>query len=131
MLHGRPSSRFLNVFACCIAKIVVGTKTATCLLSATALKAALIAISVFPKPTSPQTSLSIGMVFSISCFTAIVVFNWSGVSSYIKDASNSCCKKLSGENSKPTCSFLLAYSLIRSYAIFLTLVLVLDLVFCH
>ena len=74
-VHGSPSSLLLNDFACCIAKIVVGTNMATCLLSATALKAALIAISVFPKPTSPHTNLSIGIVFSISCLTAIVVFN--------------------------------------------------------
>jgi len=35
--------------------MVVGTRIATCLPLSTALKAALIAISVFPKPTSPQT----------------------------------------------------------------------------
>ena len=51
---------------------VVGTRTATCLLSATALKAARIATSVFPNPTSPQTRRSIGRSLSISALTSIV-----------------------------------------------------------
>ena len=40
--------------------MVVGTSIAVCLLSAADLKAALTATSVLPKPTSPQTSRSIG-----------------------------------------------------------------------
>ena len=48
---------------------------------AAALNAALIATSVFPKPTSPHISLSIGTGDSISCFTSLVAFCWSGVSS--------------------------------------------------
>ena len=52
--------------------MVVGTKTATCLLSATALNAARIATSVFPKPTSPQINLSIGISFSMSAFMLAV-----------------------------------------------------------
>ena len=52
--------------------MVVGTSTATCLLSLTALNAALTATSVFPNPTSPHTSLSIGQLSSISFFTALV-----------------------------------------------------------
>ena len=40
MLQGNFFNRFLNVLLCCKASIVVGTNTATCLLSATALKAA-------------------------------------------------------------------------------------------
>ena len=43
-------------------KTVVGARIATCLLSATALKAALMAISVLPKPISPQINLSIGLM---------------------------------------------------------------------
>ena len=52
--------------------MVVGTKTATCRPLSTALKAALMATSVFPKPTSPQTSRSMGRSLSISSLTAAV-----------------------------------------------------------
>ena len=45
---------------CWAESTVVGTSTATCLLSSTASKAARMATSVFPKPTSPHTSRSIG-----------------------------------------------------------------------
>ena len=41
---------------------------------------ALIAISVFPNPTSPQTKRSIGKGPSISFLTSSVVLIWSGVS---------------------------------------------------
>ncbi|OQA84529.1 MAG: hypothetical protein BWY27_01494 [Bacteroidetes bacterium ADurb.Bin234] len=61
--------------------MVVGTNTATCLLSQTALKEARMATSVLPNPTSPQISLSIGKPASISFLTSLVAFNWSGVSS--------------------------------------------------
>src|SRR5690606_32795188 len=44
-------------------------------------KAARIATSVFPKPTSPHTRRSIGFSFSISSLTAAVAVVWSGVSS--------------------------------------------------
>ena len=91
-LQGNAANRSWKVLKCCIASTVVGTRTATCLESATALKAALIAISVLPKPTSPQTKRSIGCGFSISIFTSAVAFAWSGVSSYIKEDSNSACK---------------------------------------
>ena len=47
--------------------------------------------TILPKPTSPHTSLSIGCGFSISSLTSCVVLSWSGVSSYIKEASSSCC----------------------------------------
>ena len=52
--------------------MVVGTKIATCFPLSTALKAALTATSVFPKPTSPQTKRSIGRSFSISRFMSAV-----------------------------------------------------------
>ena len=55
-----------------MAKIVVGTNIATCLLSETALNAALIAISVFPKPTSPQIKRSIGCGDSMSFLKSMV-----------------------------------------------------------
>ena len=61
--------------------MVVGTSTATCLPSQAALKAARMAISVLPKPTSPQTSRSMGVLLSRSFFTSSVAFSWSGVSS--------------------------------------------------
>ena len=43
-----------SVVMLCIASTVVGTSTAVCLLSAAALKAARMAISVFPNPTPPH-----------------------------------------------------------------------------
>ena len=70
-----------NVLKCWKASTVVGTKTATCLLLSIALKAALIAISVLPNPTSPHINLSIGWRLSISFLIATVDFIWSGVSS--------------------------------------------------
>ena len=66
MFTGNWLSLDLKVSKCCSAKIVVGTKIATCLPLWIALKLALIASSVFPKPTSPQSNLSIGELFSIS-----------------------------------------------------------------
>ena len=57
---GKPAYLSANVLACCCTSKVVGTNTATCLPSCTALNAARIAISVFPYPTSPQIMRSIG-----------------------------------------------------------------------
>ena len=125
MVTGNPFKRLENVWKCCKASTVVGTKTATCLESLTALKAARIATSVFPKPTSPHTKRSIGDSFSMSRFTSMVALSWSGVSSYINDASNSVCRYVSGMNWNP-CEFLRsAYSFISSRAMSLTLLLVL------
>ena len=45
---GKPSMRSLNVARCCWASRVVGTSTATCLPSCTALNAARSATSVLP-----------------------------------------------------------------------------------
>ena len=78
---GSPSKRPLNVLKCWKASTVVGTSTATCFESLAALKAALTATSVFPKPTSPHTRRSIGRWLSMSAFTSAVAFIWSGVSS--------------------------------------------------
>ena len=47
-LTGKASKRSRNVLKCCMARIVVGTRTTTCLPSFTALKAARIATSVLP-----------------------------------------------------------------------------------
>ena len=54
--------------------MVVGTKIAACLPSQQDLNAALMATSVFPNPTSPQTNRSIGASFSMSRFTSSVAF---------------------------------------------------------
>ena len=70
--QGSPFRRSRKVWKCWYAKTVVGTSTATCLLSATALNAARMATSVLPKPTSPHTRRSIGISRSISCFTSAV-----------------------------------------------------------
>ena len=53
---------------------------ATCLLSVIALKAALIAISVLPNPTSPYKSRSIGWGLFRSSKTSLIASAWSGVS---------------------------------------------------
>ena len=79
-LTGNPSKRSLKVSKCCCTSRVVGTSTATCLASCTALNAARNAISVLPNPTSPQMSRSIGIGFSISAFTSSIVVSWSAVS---------------------------------------------------
>ena len=56
-------------------ELLVGAKKATCFPPITALNPALIAISVLPYPTSPQSKRSIGTGFSISCFISLVAFN--------------------------------------------------------
>ncbi len=58
---GKSEKRSENTWKCCSASSVVGTSTATCLPSAIATNAARSATSVLPKPTSPQTSRSIGL----------------------------------------------------------------------
>ena len=45
---GKPANLSRKVSTCCLTRSVVGTSTATCLPSWTALKAALMAISVLP-----------------------------------------------------------------------------------
>jgi len=53
----------------------VGASNITCLPDVIALKIARTATSVLPNPTSPQTSLSIGLSLSISDFissTAVI-----------------------------------------------------------
>ena len=59
---------------------MVGTSTATCFPSCTALKAARTATSVLPKPTSPHTRRSIGRSASMSAVTSAMARAWSGVS---------------------------------------------------
>ena len=76
---------------CWLASRVVGTSTATCLLSCTALNAARTATSVLPKPTSPHTSRSIGTGRSMSALTSSIAWSWSGVSSNGNASSTSRC----------------------------------------
>ena len=62
--------------------MVVGQSTMTCFLSCVALNAARMATSVLPKPTSPQTSRSMGLADCMSAFTSAMAESWSGVSWY-------------------------------------------------
>ena len=70
---GKPAYLSSKVLECCCTNSVVGTRTATCLPSWTALNAARIAISVLPYPTSPQIIRSIGYGRSISSLTSLIV----------------------------------------------------------
>ena len=54
---------------------------ATCMPDMAATKAARSATSVLPKPTSPQTSRSIGLPDSRSASTSSIARSWSSVSS--------------------------------------------------
>ena len=77
---GNARIRSANVSRCWVASSVVGTSTATCLPSCTALNAARTAISVLPKPTSPEITRSIGTGRSMSALTSSIADSWSGVS---------------------------------------------------
>ena len=83
ILTSTPKSFILEskLVKICFARIVVGHKYTTCLLSWTALNAALNATSVFPKPTSPHISLSIILVLSISVLVSSIAVSWSVVGS--------------------------------------------------
>ena len=85
---GRSRYRSRKVFQCCWARIVVGTSISVCLLFTAAANAARTATSVLPKPTSPQTSRSIGRAVSRSSLTASIALAWSSVSRYGNDASS-------------------------------------------
>ena len=87
-----------------------------------ALKAALIATSVLPNPTSPQINRSIGFSDSISVFTSAVALIWSFVSTYKNEASSSFCIELSILYLYPLEIFLFAYDFIKSKASFFILV---------
>ena len=60
-LSGKPAKRSLKPGKCWRASSVVGATSATCWPFIAATKAARSATSVLPKPTSPQTSRSIGL----------------------------------------------------------------------
>ena len=88
--------RSRKVRQCCSASTVVGTSMATCLPPVTALKAARMATSVLPKPTSPQIRRSIGRGASMSRLTSSMARSWSGVSVKWKEFSNSHIQRVSG-----------------------------------
>ena len=69
ILIGHLAKRSQKLSKCCSANKVVGTKTIACFPFRTEINAALSATSVLPKPTSPQTNLSIGLEDSISSTT--------------------------------------------------------------
>ena len=85
---GKSRKRSRKVFQCCSARIVVGTSTSTCFPFTATANAARTATSVLPKPTSPQTSRSIGRGASRSSLTASIARAWSSVSRYGKAASS-------------------------------------------
>ena len=78
---GQSAKRSLKLLWCCCASRVVGTRTATCLPACTAAKAARMATSVLPKPTSPQTMRSMGWFEAMSSSTFWMASAWSAVSS--------------------------------------------------
>ena len=98
---GKARMRSENVVRCWVASSVVGTRTATCLPSCTALNAARTAISVLPNPTSPEITRSIGTGRSMSALTSLIATSWSGVSVNGKASSSSRCQGVSEPNACP------------------------------
>ena len=80
-LRSNGANREKNVSKCCCARMVVGHSTITCLASWQHLNAARSATSVLPKPTSPQSSRSMGLLASMSALMSAMAERWSGVSS--------------------------------------------------
>ena len=78
---GYSANRSRKVRACWSARMVVGTNTAACAPPSTHLRAARMATSVFPKPTSPTTTRSMGCGDCMSALTSSIARRWSGVSS--------------------------------------------------
>ena len=83
---GQSAKRSRKLLVCCSASSVVGTSTATCLPACAAMKAARMATSVLPKPTSPHTTRSMGFSLARSCSTWRMASAWSAVSSNGKAA---------------------------------------------
>ena len=79
----------------------MGTRTAACLPSWTALNTARTATSVLPNPTSPHTNRSMGMSDSMSPFTSSTARSWSTVSVKEKESSSSRCQGVSGAKAWP------------------------------
>ena len=108
-LTGKSRKRSRKVFQCCSARIVVGQSTSVCLPPSAAMKAARTATSVFPKPTSPHTSRSIGRGASRSSFTASIACIWSSVSRYANDASSRSSQSPPTSNAWPGACWRRAY----------------------
>ncbi len=83
----RPKRR-RRVSACWRASTVVGAISAACLPEKIAAASARSATSVLPKPTSPQTSRSIGRPEARSAISASTAAAWSGVGAKPKPAAN-------------------------------------------
>ena len=79
---GNPLNLSSKLLLCCRASSVVGAINATWKPDIAATKAARIAISVLPNPTSPQINRSIGLPDPRSLITSLTATNWSSVSSY-------------------------------------------------
>ena len=97
-LTGKPAMRLENVRKCWSASTVVGASTAHCLRPTAHLKAARIATSVLPKPTSPTTRRSMGLGVCMSSSVSAIARAWSSVSSYGNQSANSRSIALSGGN---------------------------------
>jgi hypothetical protein len=116
IVKGNSENRAVKLRRCCSASTVVGTSTATWKPASTALKAARIAISVLPKPTSPQSSRSIGLAACMSALIASLAVSWSGVSSKGNDSSKARCQGVSAGKAIPGRSDRRAWSWIMSAA---------------
>ncbi|OPZ31566.1 MAG: hypothetical protein BWY99_02889 [Synergistetes bacterium ADurb.BinA166] len=90
--------------------MVVGTRSAACFPPWTARKAARSATSVFPYPTSPTSSLSMGKRRSISSRISEMATSWSFVSAWGKERSNWSKRSSRGGNANPSTSSRFAYS---------------------
>ena len=109
----------------------MGTSTSTCLPAAADLKAARIAISVLPKPTSPQIRRSIGRGRSMSSATASMARCWSGVSRCAKRRSSSRVSSSSAGKANPFAAARASYSAISSPAISRTAARARDFIRSH
>ena len=72
---GMPAKRTLKVWKCCRLNNVVGATMATCPPDMTVGKAARMATSVLPNPTSPQTKRSMGEPFCKSAKISLIALN--------------------------------------------------------
>ena len=84
ILIGHFENRSLNDWKCWFARIVVGTMITTWWPFIAEIKAALMATSVFPNPTSPQIKRSIFLFEERSFITSSIVLAWSWVNTYSK-----------------------------------------------
>ncbi len=128
---GKGAYRSAKVWACWLASRVVGTSTAAWKPSWTALNTARMATSVLPKPTSPQTSRSMGRGRSMSSLTSSMARSWSTVSTNGNDDSSSACHGVSGPKAWPETSSRRRYRATSSSAISCTAARARDRAFCH